>query len=180
MKKEKSLSKAKSNLIFIIIGLQIIYSAYKFIITASIVTFSFELLFNPLIILNITIYGIVIYISISFIRLKPIGWYGCTSLYTFNFLKGILIIISIITVSTFKNTIFQNLKLPSLTLNSNIFLELLIFTISTVMLWFMYNSDVIDGIEFENKSKKKIIVKSVIFSILILIIICLLLFILVK
>lgn len=147
-------------LLLIIIGIQILYSGYMILmgVVAS-AGLDIKLLVNPTMLFSLGIWAVILCAGINFFRGKTHGWYGVASLYIILLLKNILIFISIISVLLFKESLFKNIQLPAIKLNSNILWVIIESVICGIMIKLLFSTDTINGFSIRNNTKSNIIVK---------------------
>lgn len=157
--KNNSLDK-QSLFIYIIIGLVIFYSGYAFLkLISSAISLDIKLLFNLVMVITLLIYLIAIYVGVNFFRGKVVGWYGSATLFIILILKGIVVILSIVSVLIFKDSLFKNANLAKFNLNSNVVFTIVEFVIAIIMTKLLFSTDVINGFYFKNSSKLGLILK---------------------
>lgn len=129
--------------LLILIALEIIYCAFKFSMILVSLFGNFDLIFNPIVILGLLVYGICIYIGRGFFRYKKYGWYGIVVLNMILILKEIFLAILVILLG---QSLSPSIHIPNVWPG---ILELLIYGI---IIRYAFSSNTLRRFEFKTDS----------------------------
>lgn len=158
--------------LYIFVGLQIIYSGFKFIMTFFMALFGgVELFTYPEIFLSLIIYGICVYLGIQFFKSEKAGWYGIASLSTILFVKefifavvGLILIIFGQSAFTFLN--LTEIPIPALSMNFKTVIGILMMVVYGIIIWLSYHEQTLEKFKLKSVSKINLIIRVVIISII--------------